>query len=87
MARLTKREGKHTIRIGNEWRRDDPVWEKLAQYEDLEEAGRLIVLSIQDTHPCSNCGVGWGSASAKGVTSCHDTCERLKKYVEDHRYD
>lgn len=44
MERLTKREGKHTIRIGNEWRRHDPVWEKLAHYEDLEEQGRLIEL-------------------------------------------
>ena len=34
MERLTKREGKHTVRIGNEWRRDDPVWNKLAEYED-----------------------------------------------------
>lgn len=36
MERLTKREGKHTIRIGNEWRRHDPAWDKLAEYEDLE---------------------------------------------------
>lgn len=36
MKRLTKREGKHTVRIGNEWRRHDPVWDKLAEYEDLE---------------------------------------------------
>jgi hypothetical protein len=34
MWRLTKREGKHTIRIGNEWRRYDPVWNRLAAYED-----------------------------------------------------
>jgi hypothetical protein len=37
MKRLTKREGKHTIRIGNEWRRHDVGWDKLAEYEDLEE--------------------------------------------------
>lgn len=42
--RLTHREGKHTVRIGNEWRRHDPVWDKLAHYEDLEEQGRLIEL-------------------------------------------
>ena len=36
MKRLTKREGKHTVRIGNEWRRHDPVWDKLAEYEDFE---------------------------------------------------
>ena len=43
MERLTKREGKHTIRIGNEWRRHDPVWERLAYYEDLfEEATNML---------------------------------------------
>lgn len=51
MERLTKREGKHTIRVGNEWRRHDPVWDKLAYYEDLEEEGKLITLpcKIGDT--------------------------------------
>lgn len=34
MERLTKREGKHTVRIGNEWRRHNPVWDRLAEYED-----------------------------------------------------
>lgn len=43
MERLTKREGKHTIRIGNEWRRHDPVWERLAYYEDLfEEVAKML---------------------------------------------
>lgn len=36
MKRLTKREGKHTVRIGNEWKRHDPIWDKLAAYEDTE---------------------------------------------------
>ena len=34
MERLTKREGKYTVRIGNEWRRHNPIWDKLAEYED-----------------------------------------------------
>ena len=34
MERLTKREGKHTVRVCNEWRRHDPVWDRLASYED-----------------------------------------------------
>lgn len=42
MNRLTKREGEHTIRIGNEWRRHDPVWDKLAHYEDLIEQNELV---------------------------------------------
>lgn len=44
MERLTKREGKHTVRIGNEWRRHDRGWDKLAEYEDLEEQGLLLRL-------------------------------------------
>jgi hypothetical protein len=80
MERLTKREGKHTVRIGNEWRRHDPVWDKLAYYEDLEEQGRLIVLTIQDIHPCRNCDVGWGTISFEGCHTCEETCGRLKEY-------
>lgn len=51
MERLTKREGKHTVRIGNEWRRHDPVWDKLADYEDAEEKGLLLRLpcTVGDT--------------------------------------
>ena len=51
MERLTKREGKHTIRIGNEWRRNDPVWNRLAYCEDLLEALQLpdcLVLAPND---------------------------------------
>ena len=45
MNRLTKREGKHTVRIGNEWRRHDPIWDRLAYYEDLLlEAPDYLVL-------------------------------------------
>lgn len=80
MERLTKREGKHTVRIGNEWRRHDPAWDKLAEYEDLDEEGRLIVLSIEDVHPCKGCDVGWGYASSEGCHTCDETCERLKQY-------
>ena len=53
---------------------------RLAYYEDLEKQGRLIVLSVQDIHPCRNCGVGWGHISSDGCKSCHDTCARLKNY-------
>lgn len=67
MERLTKREGKHTVRIGNEWRRHDPVWDKLAYYEDLEEQGRLIIdgerrnlkLTLQDLYKLNNKFIWW----------------------------
>lgn len=60
------------------------VIEKLAYYEDLEEQGRLIVLTVQDIHPCRNCGVGWGHISSEGCHTCDETCERLKKYNEKY---
>ena len=58
--------------------------QKLAYYEDLEEQGRLITLTIQDIHPCKHCDTGWGCISSEGCTSCYDTCERLKRYNEKY---
>lgn len=46
--RLTKREGKHTVRIGNEWRRHDPVWDRLAEYEDIYEQTGLTPKEVID---------------------------------------
>lgn len=50
MNRLTKREGKHTVRIGNEWRRHDPIWDRLAYYEDLllEAPDYLVLIPNED---------------------------------------
>lgn len=58
--------------------------EKLAEYEDLEEQGRLIKLSIRDIHPCRNCGTGWGSISSEGSDGCENYCTRLKEYNEKY---
>ena len=44
MDRLTKRDGRIAVHVGGCTKRADPVFEKLAQYEDLEEAGRLVIL-------------------------------------------
>ena len=82
MERLTKREGKHTIRIGNEWRRHDPVWDKLAYYEDLIEQGVLVeVTSCKDcTRRDEYCGMGehkWCNLW-KGVTGPNDFCSYAK---------
>lgn len=56
------------------------VVEKLAYYENLQEEGRLIILSIEDIHPCRNCDTGWGSISSEGCHSCEEVCGRLKQY-------
>lgn len=58
--------------------------QKLAYYEDLEEQGRLIILTVQDIHPCRNCDTGWGTVSSEGCHTCDETCERLKKYNEKY---
>lgn len=34
-------------------------------------------------YPCRYCDTGWGSVSSEGCTSCHDTCDRLKRYFEN----
>lgn len=59
--------------------------DKLGYYEDLEEEGRLVILSVDDIHPCKNCDTGWGSVSSDGVCECcYDNCDRLKKYNEKY---
>lgn len=58
--------------------------QKLAYYEDLEEQGRLITLSVQDIHPCRNCDVGWGIISSEGSDGCENYCKRLKEYNEKY---
>lgn len=60
--------------------------ERLAYYENLEEEGRLIILSVNDIHPCKSCDIGWGSISSEGCESCHDDCERLKQYHQKYGY-
>ena len=59
------------------------VVERLAYYEDLEEQDRLLILQENNLHPCMGCDVGWGSISSEGCTSCEETCERFKRYVEE----
>ena len=57
---------------------------KLKYYEDLEEEGKLVILSVQDIHPCRNCDTGWGSISSEGCHGCEETCERLRQYNEKY---
>lgn len=33
-------------------------------------------------HPCTNCDRGWGTATVDGWTSCAESCERLKQYMD-----
>ena len=56
--------------------------DKLAYYENLEEEGRLIILGVEDIHPCKGCDVGWGYAPSEGCHTCDETCKRLKQYNE-----
>lgn len=89
MERLTKRLNDGTVIAWhplqyynyNDFKK---VLERLAYYEDLEEEGRLAILSIQDIHPCRCCDTGWGSISSEGCHGCEETCERLKRYNEKY---
>lgn len=33
-----------------------------------------------DQYPCNHCNVGWESISTTGITSCRDSCLRLRNY-------
>jgi hypothetical protein len=57
---------------------------KIIELTKAEKEGRLVILSIQDIHPCRNCGVGWGSISSEGCHSCEETCVRLKEYNDKY---
>lgn len=75
MDRLTKRHGKHAVQIGGETRRHDEAWLKLAQYEDLEEAGRLIEL------PCKVGEEVWTVHKEWGIQ--HATYHRADRILLD----
>lgn len=53
---------------------------KIMKLAKAEKEGRLVILSVQDIHPCRNCETGWGSISSDGCHSCEETCIRLKEY-------
>jgi hypothetical protein len=57
---------------------------KIMELAKAEKEGRLVILTIQDIHPCRNCGVGWGSISSEGCHSCEETCVRLKEYNDKY---
>ena len=57
---------------------------RIIELTKAEKQGRLIVLSVQDIHPCRNCDTGWGSISSEGSTTCEETCTRLKEYSEKY---
>lgn len=62
----------------------EEIYEKLAFYEDLEEEGRLVVLSIEDIYPCKNCNRGWGQATSNGFKSCYENCGKLREYKKKY---
>jgi hypothetical protein len=56
------------------------AFDKLAEYEDLEEQGRLKKLSIADINPCPACTKGFGYISDGGAKFCYDDCDKFKQY-------
>ena len=60
----------------------DKVCEDWADYYP-HEAARLMgyeVVEDNQEYPCNGCDCGWGTASEKGITSCHTTCLKLKEW-------
>ena len=57
---------------------------KIMELAKAEKEGRLVILSVQDIHPCRNCDTGWGSISSEGCHSCEETCVRLKEYNDKY---
>ena len=80
--------GVYGINMGAEDNTDviNAILKRLAYYEDLEEQGRLIILSKQDVHPCNNCNASWASMSSKGYHSCMETCEKRKEWEKSFTY-
>ena len=57
---------------------------RIIELTKADKEGRLVVLSIEDIHPCRHCNTGWGSISSEGCQSCEDTCVKLKEYYEKY---
>lgn len=58
---------------------------KIMELAKAEKEGKLVILTVQDIHPCRNCDIGWGSISSEGSDGCENYCTRLKEYNE--KYD
>lgn len=57
---------------------------RIIELTKADKEGRLLVLSVEDIHPCRGCNTGWGSISSEGCTSCEETCIRLREYNEKY---
>ena len=66
MSRLTERDGRLAVRVGGCTKRHDPVFDKLASYEDMGELDDLlsthqaavIVAELRRyAHPCDSHGI------------------------------
>lgn len=60
------------------------IIKKLARYEDLEEEGRLVILSVEDIHPCKICDAGWGYITSNSSKSCYENCGKLREYKKKY---
>ena len=57
---------------------------EIMKWADANKDGRLIILSVEDMHPCENCDVGWYGISDQGTITCKETCIELKQYNEKY---
>ena len=54
---------------------------------DSDDANHVCGSTPSGEHPCAYCGVGWGQADQTGIKTCLDSCQKLKQYMEEKRYD
>lgn len=47
--------------------------------EKLERIAHILGL-VEEPYPCKYCHNGWGSISTEDYKSCHDYCDKFKKW-------
>lgn len=61
---------------------DNSYLEQLRTLPSVERSVYLMGKWRIPSHPCEGCDTGWGSANSEGITTCHDTCEKLAAWRE-----
>lgn len=60
----------------------DTIARRDKEIERLRTIDGVQVYCEKPVCPCAHCDTGWGEATARGVRSCYENCERLKEWRE-----
>lgn len=63
---------------------DTGKMERIRELTKADECGRVVVLAegSEQQNPCRGCDEGWETVTTAGTRTCHETCERFRKYEE-----